>query len=223
MAAAKMPESEEMTTSTPEEPPPSSNDVMTLHDLHQRKYFALKQKCEQMQQMNEKLVNRIHQVKKILKRYNKERRFLTRKLDEHGDNFREIKVPAMWEEGEILRKQACPPPLVPQATTEMPSSSSAHSHGGWGQSEDGRSEDGDLSTSEKLTNAFFMFSQQRTPVIKEQFFKDQRCEMDERKLVQRLTQEWNELTPDMRMAYSDLYEQDIMKPKIEPDDNDEST
>ena len=75
------------------------------------------------------------------------------------------------EEGEILRKQACPPPLVPQATTEMPSSSSAHSHGGWGQSEDGRSEDGDLSTSEKLTNAFFMFSQQRTPVIKEQFFK----------------------------------------------------
>jgi len=51
MAAAKMPESEEMTTSTPEEPPPSSNDVMTLHDLHQRKYFALKQKCEQMQQV----------------------------------------------------------------------------------------------------------------------------------------------------------------------------
>ena len=77
------------------------------------------------------------------------------------------------KEGEILRKQACPPPLVSQATTEMPSSSSTHSHGGWGQSEDGRSEEGDLSTSEKLTNAFFMFSQQRTTVIKEQFFKVQ--------------------------------------------------
>lgn len=222
MATAKMPEGEETTTPAPEEPPPPTNDAMTLHDLHQRKYFALKQKCEHMQQMNEKLVNRIHQVKKILKRYNKERRFLTAKLDEHGDNFREIKVPAMWEEGEILRKQACPPPQAPQATAETPlSSTNAQAHGAWSQPEDGKSEEGDLSTSEKLTNAFFMFSQQRTPVIKEQFFKDQHCEMDERKLVQKLTQEWNELTPDMRMAYSDLYEQDIMKPKSEPDDNDE--
>ena len=59
MAAAKMPESEEMTTSTPEDPAPSSNDVMTLHDLHQRKYFALKQKCEQMQQVGA-YFSRIH-------------------------------------------------------------------------------------------------------------------------------------------------------------------
>ncbi|KAI0236534.1 hypothetical protein LSAT2_012928 [Lamellibrachia satsuma] len=222
MASAKMPEGEETPTPGQEDQLAPSNDAMTLHDLHQRKYFALKQKCEQMQQMNEKLVNRIHQVKKILKRYNKERRFLTAKLDEHGDNFREVKVPAMWEEGDILRKQACPPPLIPQATTEMPSSSThGQSHGSWGQSEEVKSEEADLSTSERLTNAFFMFSQQRTPVIKDQFFKDQHSEMDERKLVQKLTQEWNELTPDMRMAYSDLYEQDIMKPKIEVDDNDE--
>lgn len=51
MASAKMPEGEETPTPGQEDQLAPSNDAMTLHDLHQRKYFALKQKCEQMQQV----------------------------------------------------------------------------------------------------------------------------------------------------------------------------
>ena len=51
MATAKMPEGEETPTPAQEDQLAPSNDAMTLHDLHQRKYFALKQKCEQMQQV----------------------------------------------------------------------------------------------------------------------------------------------------------------------------
>ena len=57
MAAAKIQEGEEKPTLLPikEEPIHPSNDAMTLHDLQQRKYFALKQKCEHMQQVGASL------------------------------------------------------------------------------------------------------------------------------------------------------------------------
>jgi hypothetical protein len=48
-------------------------------------------------QSNEKLVNRVQHVKKQIKRYKRERRYLIGRLDEHGDSFREAQVPAMWE------------------------------------------------------------------------------------------------------------------------------
>ncbi|KAK2160243.1 hypothetical protein LSH36_137g02030 [Paralvinella palmiformis] len=66
-------------------------------DLYQRKYSLLKRKCEELHQTNEKLVNRIHQVKRILKRYKCERRMLVEELDKHGDDFREAEIPPMYE------------------------------------------------------------------------------------------------------------------------------
>ena len=50
-----------------------------------------------MLQNNEKLVNRIQHVKRLTKRYKRERRFLTSRLDKYGDDYKDQLVPTLWE------------------------------------------------------------------------------------------------------------------------------
>lgn len=78
-----------------------------------KKYFSLRKKCEQLQQANEKIVNRIQHVQKLIKRYKREKRFLANRLDEYGDPFRDTQVPVMWEEDQLYNMLKPPPPYVP--------------------------------------------------------------------------------------------------------------
>ncbi|XP_015930105.1 uncharacterized protein [Parasteatoda tepidariorum] len=55
---------------------------------YEKKYFALLQRCEILKQNNEKLINRIYYVKKLLRRRKKERKFLIDRLDGYGDDYR---------------------------------------------------------------------------------------------------------------------------------------
>ncbi|CAH1789669.1 unnamed protein product [Owenia fusiformis] len=79
-------------------------------NVNQKKYLALKKKCEQCQLKNEKLVNRIYQCKRLVKRYKKERRFLTKRLESYGDNYKDAQVPAVWEESQLHQLLQPPPP-----------------------------------------------------------------------------------------------------------------
>ncbi|KAK7110615.1 uncharacterized protein [Littorina saxatilis] len=83
---------------------------LTQANAFLNKYFSLRKRCEQLQQSNEKLVNRVQHVKKLMKRYKRERRYLISRLDEHGDGFREAQVPVMWEEDELFNCLRPPPP-----------------------------------------------------------------------------------------------------------------
>lgn len=93
-------------------------EVLTQENAFMKKYLSLRNKCEQFQQANEKLVNRIHHVKKLVKRYKRERRFLTKRLDEHNDNYREAQVPVMWEEDQMYNLLRPTPTFSPH--TESP-------------------------------------------------------------------------------------------------------
>lgn len=80
----------------------SLNQSDDQHDIYERKYYALKRKCEEVQQTNEKLVNRIRHVKKILRKYKKLRRFLMARLDSYGDRYMDVWQLAMFEEAQPL-------------------------------------------------------------------------------------------------------------------------
>ncbi|XP_025094088.1 uncharacterized protein LOC112563879 isoform X2 [Pomacea canaliculata] len=82
------------------------------------KYFSLRKRCEQLQQANEKLVNRVQHVKKLIKRYKRDRRYLISRLDEYGDGFREAQVPVMWEEDELFNCLRPPPPYPCGASSD---------------------------------------------------------------------------------------------------------
>ncbi|KAK6623788.1 hypothetical protein RUM44_010644 [Polyplax serrata] len=57
--------------------------------VYRRKYQMLLERCEVLQQDNERLVHRIQQVYKYTRQVRKEKKFLINRLDNYGDNWRQ--------------------------------------------------------------------------------------------------------------------------------------
>ncbi|KAL4228189.1 hypothetical protein ACF0H5_013623 [Mactra antiquata] len=70
-------------------------------NVYMKKYLALRNKCEHLQQGNEKLINRLQHVKKLISKQSREKKFLQARLDRYNDNYREAQVPVMWEEDQM--------------------------------------------------------------------------------------------------------------------------
>lgn len=66
--------------------------------LHKKKYLALSRRCKEIEQVNQKLLGRLHQVQRITRRLKKERRFLMKTLDAHGDDYRNAQLTIFLEE-----------------------------------------------------------------------------------------------------------------------------
>ncbi|KAL0985185.1 hypothetical protein UPYG_G00153860 [Umbra pygmaea] len=67
-------------------------------ELEKRKYLALSKRCKEIEQVNEKILGRLHQVQRITRRMKKERRFLMKTLDAHGDDYRNAQLTILLEE-----------------------------------------------------------------------------------------------------------------------------
>ncbi|XP_026172576.1 TCF3 fusion partner isoform X2 [Mastacembelus armatus] len=66
--------------------------------LDKRKYLALSRRCKEIEQVNQKILGRLHQVQRITRRLKKERRFLMKTLDAHGDDYRNAQLTILLEE-----------------------------------------------------------------------------------------------------------------------------
>ncbi|XP_006868176.1 PREDICTED: TCF3 fusion partner [Chrysochloris asiatica] len=108
-------------------------------ELNRRKYQALGRRCREIEQVNERVLNRLHQVQRITRRLQQERRFLMRVLDSYGDDYRAGQFTILLEdegsqgtdaptpgnaENEPPEKEGLTPPRRPLAAPE-PSSPSA--------------------------------------------------------------------------------------------------
>nr|XP_029501919.1 TCF3 fusion partner homolog isoform X1 [Oncorhynchus nerka] len=67
-------------------------------ELEKRKYLALIKRCKEIEQVNEKILGRLHQVQRLTRRMKKERRFLMKTLDAHGDDYRNAQLTISLEE-----------------------------------------------------------------------------------------------------------------------------
>ncbi|EPQ18908.1 TCF3 fusion partner like protein [Myotis brandtii] len=56
-------------------------------ELNCRKYQALGRCCRDIEQVNERVLNRLHQVQRRTRRLQQERRFLMKVLDSYGDDY----------------------------------------------------------------------------------------------------------------------------------------
>ncbi|XP_013387719.1 HMG box-containing protein C28F2.11 [Lingula anatina] len=218
-----------------EEHDPGAFEAMFQSFLHQssyeKKYFSLKRKCEYLQQFNEKLVNRIQQVKKILKKTKKERRFMMGKLDEHGDNFRDAMVPAMWEEDQILDALATKretPLQSPVATPAMltpsggvnihhtPTIAAYHPYyAGLSMSEgmpQGKGKkvksekEKDPNAPKKPLNAYIMFCNEHRAKVQEAYQKEHGKDIDHHELTKQLAIMWNNKSTEEKKVYYGKYE-----------------
>ncbi|MEE6482929.1 hypothetical protein FKM82_013385 [Ascaphus truei] len=66
-------------------------------ELHRRKFLALSRRCKEIEQVNERVLNRLHQVQKITRRLKQERRCLMKVLDGYGDDYRKSHLTILLE------------------------------------------------------------------------------------------------------------------------------
>ncbi|XP_061675949.1 TCF3 fusion partner isoform X2 [Syngnathoides biaculeatus] len=66
--------------------------------LDKRKYLALHRRCKEIEQVNHKILGRLHQVQRLTRRLKKERRFLMKTLDAHGDDYRNAQLTMLLED-----------------------------------------------------------------------------------------------------------------------------
>ncbi|CAB1448853.1 unnamed protein product [Pleuronectes platessa] len=78
-----------------ESPVPEDEETRALD---KRKYLSLSRRCKEIEQVNQKLLGRLHQVQRITRRLKKERRFLMTTLDAHGDDYRNAQLTILLED-----------------------------------------------------------------------------------------------------------------------------
>lgn len=76
---------------------PSEEDE-ERRELEKRKYLALSKRCKDIEQVNERILGRLHQVQALTRRMKKERRFLMKTLDAHGDDYRNAQLTILLED-----------------------------------------------------------------------------------------------------------------------------
>ncbi|XP_036202449.1 TCF3 fusion partner-like [Myotis myotis] len=67
-------------------------------ELNRRKYQALGWRCREIEQVNEQVLNRLHQVQRITRRLQQEWRFLMRVLDSYGDDYQASQFTILLED-----------------------------------------------------------------------------------------------------------------------------
>ncbi|XP_029929121.1 TCF3 fusion partner [Myripristis murdjan] len=66
--------------------------------LDKRKYLSLSKRCKEIELVNQKILGRLHQVQRLTRRMKKERRFLMKTLDAHGDDYRNAQLTILLED-----------------------------------------------------------------------------------------------------------------------------
>ncbi|XP_006088700.1 TCF3 fusion partner-like [Myotis lucifugus] len=115
-------------------------------ELNRRKYQALGLRCREIEQVNERVLNRLHQVQRITRRLQQEQRFLMRVLDSYCDDYRASQFTILLEdegsqgtdaptpgntENEPLEKEGLSPPRRTPAPAEASSPAPGEGPSGW--------------------------------------------------------------------------------------------
>lgn len=225
--------------------------IMSKETAFLNKYFALRKRCEQLQQSNEKMVNRIQHVKKLVKKFKRDRRYLTVRLDELGDDFRDVQVPLMWEEDQLLGNnrnrhlanagsdsEAERRPRI-ESRSAMSSIQPLLQAHGMGSSDSAnkskkikQEKEKDPNAPKKPANAFLMFCTTQRTAVQEEYFKEHKEEIAHHELTKSLAHQWNALVPEEKRIYYEMYEREkeryeremrVYKPKTDAAAGDAST
>lgn len=165
-------------------------------DIYKRKYQLLLDRCEVLQQENERLVYRIQHVRKLLKRTRKEKKFLIDRLDQHGDRWREAPM-GVLEENNVF--QVTPKPEK--------GSKAAGNNAKEEKTKKGTKRKGtktDPNAPKRPANPFFQFCQEQRPRVMERLAGEP--EPSKQELTRQLATTWKSLSSEDKKVYYDMYE-----------------
>ncbi|CAH2036905.1 unnamed protein product, partial [Iphiclides podalirius] len=186
-----------------------SDDMVSLpseDEIYRRKYQLLLERCEVLQQDNERIVNRIHEVKRITKRYRKDIKLLIERLDKHGDQFRTSSV-EVDSKPEMTPRVARPVPKTHQVTRNV---EKQNPNGGKKPATKRKSKadkpERDPNAPKKPCNAFFQFCQEQRPLVVAETTSEMGTEPSKQEVTRQLASRWRALTNDDKRVYVAMFE-----------------
>lgn len=165
-------------------------------NIYKRKYQLLLDRCEVLQQENERLVYRIQRVRKLLKRTRKEKKFLIDRLDRHGDRWREAPM-GVLEENSVFQTTAKQEKLAKAAAQNAKDEKSKK-----GTKRKGTKSD--PNAPKRPANPFFQFCQEQRPRVMERLAGEP--EPSKQELTRQLATTWKSLSSEDKKVYYDMYE-----------------
>ncbi|XP_072350993.1 TCF3 fusion partner-like [Scyliorhinus torazame] len=171
-----------------------------------RKHRALQRRCREMESVNDMLLNRLEYVKKITQRLKKERRFLMKSLDCHGDSYRSAQLTILLEEAgcpaeEGLLGDVGPGGLMDgpdgQAARPQGASSPMPSEGSSVKRKRIKEERDPLPGVKRQYSPFYLLTHDQ---IKQECSDE---ELSPRDVTETLGKCWQPASPDDKAAYSD--------------------
>ncbi|KPJ08835.1 High mobility group-T protein [Papilio machaon] len=186
-----------------------SDDMVSLpseEDICRRKYQLLLERCEVLQQDNERIVNRIHEVKRITKRYKKDIKLLVERLDKHGDPFRTTAV-EVDVKPEVTSRVARPVTKAQpiQRNTEKQNTTGGKKTGTKRKSKADKPER-DPNAPKKPCNAFFQFCQEQRPLVVAETATEMGLEPSKQEITRQLASRWRNLTNEEKRVYVAMFE-----------------
>ncbi|XP_059048609.1 uncharacterized protein LOC131843865 [Achroia grisella] len=185
-----------------------SDDMVSLpseEEIYRRKYQLLLERCEVLQQDNERIINRIHEAKKITKRYRKDVKLLVERLDGHGDAFRtasveaEVKPEVLTRPGRTGSKTQTSKPIDKQNST------GGKKPGPKRKSKADKPER-DPNAPKKPCNAFFQFCQEQRPLVVAEANSEMGSEPSKQEVTRQLASRWRSLTNEEKRVYVAMFE-----------------
>ena len=201
-------------------------------DVYRRKYQLLLERCEVLQQDNERLVHRAQKVKKLMRRSRRERKVLMERLDSYGDNWRN--VPITFEREEILTLHQPVKREKGVSGGGGRSTGSAAKNQGAGEkgrrggasgsnsvsnsgttskrkSAKGEKPEKDPNAPKRPANPFLQFCQEQRPLAVsaaglERASGNTEGETSKQEITRQLASKWNTLPPEDKKVYYDMYE-----------------
>ncbi|KOB58215.1 TCF3 fusion partner-like protein, partial [Operophtera brumata] len=171
-----------------------ADDMVSLPpvDIYRRKYQLLLERCEVLQQDNDRLIHRIHASKKTTKRFQKDIQLLVERLDSHEDPFRTMPVDepdTVTKPRPVMKPQAAPKQADKQNTTGAKKQATKR------KSKADRPEK-DPNAPKKPCNAFFQFCQEQRPLVIAKTNSENGIDPSKQEVTRQLAHRWRSLTSD---------------------------
>lgn len=175
-----------------------SDDMVSLpseEEIYRRKYQLLLERCEVVQQDNERIVNRINEVKKVTKRYQKDIKLLVERLDQHGDPFRTVAIELETKPEALTKNQKT------NAKAQGPSKQTDKQAASGGKKPPAKRKNKDKperdpNAPKKPCNAFFQFCQEQRPLVVAEGNSEVGPEPTKQEVTRQLASKWRALTTE---------------------------
>ncbi|GBP71847.1 High mobility group-T protein [Eumeta japonica] len=187
-----------------------SDDMVSLpseNEIYRRKYQMLLERCEVLQQDNERIVNRIHEAKKITKRYRKDIKLLVDRLDKHCDQFRTAAT-ELDTKSETIGRPTKPATVKSNATLKQSEKQIVTLTRKPGPKRKAKSEkpEKDPNAPKKPCNAFFQFCQEQRPlVVAETSSEMGGNEPTKQEVTRQLASRWRALSEEDKRVYVAMF------------------